>query len=222
KDRTWFFAAFRYTDRSTGVSRNAELLANLNALVPGFVPFDNTGQLKFGSLKVNTQLASKHQFQVTYQRDANREETNFQVNGSNMEINGLGGSTYGARLTSIWDDRMTTKLLVGYNDKSNNPGIDVFEGHLGNGPSRPVHSTSFVSAGRRTGSGRIALLDNIETRSVQPASKTTVSFDTTYFKPAGWLGSHEFQTGVYLQPRLRTTSTTFYSNNGFNLEEVAL
>src|SRR5262245_8963950 len=222
KDKLWFFSAYRYTDRSTGVSRNAELLANLNALVPGFVPFDNTGQLKFGSLKVNTQFTPKHQFQVTYQRDANREETNFQVNGSNMEINGLGGSTYGARLTSIWGDRMTTKLLVGYNDKSNNPSIDVIEGHLSNGPSPPLHSSSFVSAGRRTGSGRIALLDNIDTRSVQPASKTTVSLDLTYFKPAGWLGSHEIQTGVYLQPRLRYTSTTFYSNGGFALEEVAL
>ena len=117
---------------------------------------------------------------------------------------------------------MTTKVLVGYNDKGNNPDIAVFEGHLGNGPSRPVHASSFVSAGRRTGSGRIALLDNIELRNVQPASKTTVSLDLTYFKAAGWLGSHEIQTGVYLQPRLRNTSTTYYSNDGFSLEEVAL
>jgi hypothetical protein len=222
KNKLWFFGTFRYTDRSTGVSRNAELLANLNTLVPGFEPFDNTGKLKFGSLKVNMQLAHKHQFQATYQRDANREETNFQVNGANMEVNGLGGATYGARLTSIWRDRMTTKVLVGYNDKGNNPDVDVFAGHLGNGPSRPVHASSFVSAGRRTGSGRIALLDNIETRAVQPASKTTVSVDLTYFKPAGWLGSHEIQTGIYLQPRLRNTSTTYYSNGGFALEEVAL
>jgi hypothetical protein len=133
KNKTWFFGTFRYTDRSTGVSRNAELLANLNTLVPGFEPFDNTGKLKFRSLKVNTQRTQKHQFQATYQRDANREETNFQVNGANMEVNGLGGATYGARLTSIWRDRMTTKVLVGDNDKGNNPDVGVFEGHLGNG-----------------------------------------------------------------------------------------
>ena len=61
KDRAWFFGTFRYTDRSTGISRNAELLSILDALVPGFQPFDNTGKLKFGSLKVNTQLTPKHQ-----------------------------------------------------------------------------------------------------------------------------------------------------------------
>src|SRR5204862_543436 len=82
---------------------------------------------------------------------------------------------------------------------------------------------TFRYTDRSTGVSRNAeLLANLETRAVQPASKTTVSMDLTYFKPAGWLGSHEIQTGVYLQPRLRNTSTTYYSNTGFALEEVAL
>jgi Carboxypeptidase regulatory-like domain/TonB dependent receptor len=222
KDKAWFFGAFRYTNRMTGISRNDTLLRNLEALVPDFEPFNNEGRLKFGSLKLSSQLAQDHHFQVTYQRDANVEETNFQINGANLEVDGLGGSTYGARLTSVWGDRVTTKVLVGYNDKSNNPSFEVCEGHLGKGPSRPVHDSSFVSAGRRTGSGEIAVLDNLDERTLGPASKTTISLDLTYFRPAGWLGSHEIQTGVYLQPRLRHGVTTFYSNDGFALEEVML
>jgi hypothetical protein len=222
KDKAWFFGTFRYTNRLTGVSRSSALLDNLKALVPGFEPFDNQGRLKFASLKGTTQLTPSQHFQVTYQRDANVEETNFQVNGANMEVTALGGATYGMRLASVWGDRMTTKILVGYNDKSNNSTFDAFSGHLGHGPSRSVHTSSFISTGRRTGSGRIALLDNLDTRTVGPASKTTISADLTYFKPAGWLGSHEIQTGMYLQPRLRHATTTFYSNDGFALEEVAL
>lgn len=222
RSRAWFFGTFRYTSRLTGISRSSALLDNLEALVPGFEPFNNEGRLKFGSLKGTTQLTPNHHFQVTYQRDANVEETNFQVNGANVQITALGGATYGTRLSSVWGDRVTTKILVGFNDKSNNSSIDVFDGHLGSGPSRPVHSSSFVSAGRRTGSGRIALLDNLDTRTLGPASKTTISADLTYFRPAGWWGSHEIQTGMYLQPRLRDATTTFYSNDGFALEEVAL
>ncbi|MBI1872260.1 MAG: TonB-dependent receptor [Acidobacteria bacterium] len=222
KDKAWFFGTFRYTNRLTGVSRSSTLLDNLEALVPGFEPFNNKGRLKFASLKGTTQWTQNHHFQVTYQRDANVEETNFQVNGANVDVTALGGAAYGTRLASVWGDRVTTRILVGYNDKSNNSSFNVFDGHLGNGPSRPVHTSSFISAGRRTGSGRIALLDNLETRTLGPASKTTVSADLTYFKPAGWLGSHEIQTGMYLQPRLRHATTAFYSNDGFALEEVAL
>jgi hypothetical protein len=222
KDKAWFFGAFRYTNRMTGISRNSTLLSSLEALVPGFEPFNNEGRLKFASVKASSQVTTRHHFQVTFQRDANVEETNFQVNGANVEITGLGGATYGARLTSVWGDRVTTKFLVGYNDKSNNPTVDVFEGHLGAGPSRPVHDSSFISAGRRTGSGRIALLDNLDTRALNPASKTTISMDLTYFQPEGWFGSHEIQVGAYLQPRLRHGQTTFYSNDGFAQEEVVL
>ena len=152
RSRAWFFGTFRYTNRLTGISRSSALLDNLEALVPGFDPFNNEGRLKFGSLKGTTQLTPNHHFQVTYQRDANVEETNLQVNGANVQITALGGATYGTRLSSVWGDRVTTKILVGFNDKSNISSIDVFDGHLGSGPSRPVHSSSFVSAGLRTGS----------------------------------------------------------------------
>ena len=144
------------------------------------------------------------------------------MNGGNFELTAQGGSTHAARLTSVWGSQLTTRVLASYNDKTGNSSFDDFENHLGNGgPSRPVHTSSFLSAGRRTGSGSIAVLDNVETRAIDPASKTTISFDATLFQPSGWWGSHELQVGAYLQPRLRNLRTTFYSNGGFALEEVA-
>ena len=222
KNVAWFFGTFRYTQRSTGISRNATQLDNFRALVPSFEPFDNEGRLFYYSLKVNTRFGPNHQFQILTQRDRNREDANFPVSGGNFEVAAAGGSTHAARLTSVWGSQLTTRFLVSYNDKSGLPSFDVFEKHLGNGgASRPVHSSSFLSAGRRTGSGSIAVLDNLETRAVDPASKTTVSFDATFFQPSGWWGSHELQVGTYLQPRLRNVRTTYYSNGGFALEEVA-
>ena len=222
KGVAWYFGTFRYTQRATGISRNATLLENLRALVPSFEPFDNEGRLRYYSVKVNTRVGPNHQFQVLTQRDLNREDANFQVNGGNFELTAQGGSTHAARLTSVWGSQLTTTALVSYNDKTGNPSFDVFAKHLGNGgPSRPVHTNSFLSAGRRIGSGSIAVLDNVETRAVDPASKTTVGFDATFFQPRGWWGSHELQVGTYLQPRFRNVRTTHYSNGGFALEEVA-
>jgi hypothetical protein len=221
KSVAWFFGTFRYTQRTTGISRNATQLDNFRALVPSFEPFDNEGRLRYYSLKVNTQFGPNHQFQVLTQRDRHREDTNFQVNGGNFDVTAAGGSTHAARLTSVWGSQLTTRVLASYNDKSSNPSFDVFEKHLGTGEPCPVHTSSFLSAGRRAGSGIIAVLDSPETRTVDPASKTTVSIDATFFQPSGWWGSHELQVGTYVQPRLRNTRTTFYSNGGFALEEVA-
>ena len=223
KDRAWFFASMRYTDRSTGVSRDATLLGNLNALVPNFQPFDNQGHLKYYFVKGTTQLSPNHQMYGYVQRDGNAEEASFQVDGANFEVSAPGGSAYTGRLTSVWGSRMTTRLLAGYNTKGVNPSFSVFDNHLGTGgPSRPVHPTAFISGGVVQGSGRIAVLDNIPSRNITPASKLTFSADMTYFHTGGRAGSHEIQIGTYLQPRLEARNTIYYSGGGFALEEVVL
>ena len=220
KNEGWFFGTFRYTNRLTGVSRSSTLLDHLEALVPGFEPFDNEGRLKYDSFKGTTQLTPNHQFQVTYQRDANVEDTNFQVNGGNLEVTALGGATYGTRLTSVWGNHVTTRVLVGYNDKSQ---LDV---RCVRGPPRQRTVASCAQllvpvGGPAHRFGTIAVLDNLEIRTLDPPRRRR-SASTTYSRPAGWWGSHELQIGIYLQPRLRNVRTTFYSNGGFALEEVAL
>ena len=223
KDRAWFFASMRYTNRSTGVSRDATLLGNLNALVPSFQPFDNEGHLKYYFVKGTTQLSPNHQMYVYLQRDANSEEASFQVDSANFEVSAPGGSAYTGRLTSVWGSRIATRLLAGYNTKGLNPSFSVFDNHLGTGgPSRPVHPTAFISGGVVTGSGRIAVLDNIPSRNITPASKLTFSADMTYFHTGRGAGSHEIQIGTYLQPRLKAQNTIYYSGGGFALEELVL
>lgn len=223
RDRAWFFASMRYTDRTVGVSRDATLLGNLTALVANFQPFDNKGHLKYYFVKGTTQFSSNHQMYVYLQRDVNAEDSSFQVDGGNFEVSAPGGSAYVARLTSVWGSTMTTRFLAGYNTKGLNPSFSVFENHLGTGgPSRPVHQTAFASAGIVQGSGRIAVLDNIASRNITPASKLTFSADMTYFHAGGWAGSHEIQVGTYLQPRLKAQNTIYYSGDGFALEEMVL
>jgi hypothetical protein len=56
---------------------------------------------------------------------------------------------------------------------------------------------------------------------VTPAKKLTVQADVSWFR-TGWMGSHEFQTGVFMQPLLRLRTETNYLNGGFILEEVRL
>jgi hypothetical protein len=72
------------------------------------------------------------------------------------------------------------------------------------------------------GTGTIATLDNSNNAStVQDNEKLTVSADATYFK-TGWIGTHSFQAGAYLQPLLHSESRTEYVNNGFISEQMVL
>jgi hypothetical protein len=64
------------------------------------------------------------------------------------------------RLTSVWGDSLTSKLLASYNNKGTNTDRGVFDG-LGSGPSRNVTATVVPSAGRLQGTGTIAVLDNL-------------------------------------------------------------
>ena len=63
-------------------------------------------------------------------------------------------------------------------------------------------------------------LNNLFSRSAQPASKFTISGDATYYKSGLW-GAHEFQTGVYLQD-FDYSSTVNYANNGDALNDGVL
>ena len=90
-----------------------------------------------------------------------------------------------------------------------------------NGPTLLVHRDGFLSSGQLVGSGSIAQLNNMPIRNLWPTSKLTLSGDLTYIK-RGWVGSHEIQTGFYLQPRLRVDTIDRYANGGFNVEEAVL
>src|SRR5262245_12975620 len=116
---------------------------------------------------------------------------------------------------------MTTRLGISFNNKTLNGDVSAYDGHQGTGPSMPVHAGVFLSGGRLVGTGEIVELNAILNGFVQPGSRLTTSADLTLFK-RDLLGSHEFQTGMYLQPYMRTSSTNLYANGGFAQQEVVL
>jgi hypothetical protein len=212
RGRAWFFGAFRYTRRNVGISRDATQLSALRTFQSNFTTFDNSSRSKYYYVKGTAQISPKHQLYGFYQYDLNPEEANWAYSASKLYVSTFGGHGTGSRLTSIWSDRLTTKVLVAYNDKSLNGTLSAYDNYPGVGPGIEIYSSAALSAGRLTGSGQIAQLNNLPSRSAQPATKGTFSADATYYL-SSLLGSHELQTGVYMQ-QFGYTSTIEYSNGG--------
>ena len=222
RDRAWFFAAARFSSESAGIGRTQDVVNRLQALRPGFEAFDNKRNQKFWYVKGTFQLTPNHQIYGFAQRDVDPRDSNAADWADPFDVLAFGGYGYGTRLSSVWGSSVTTRVLAAYNNKSINQDFDIFDGRVvDNGPTLLVHRDAFLSSGRLVGSGSIAQLNNMPIRNLWPTSKLTFSADLTYVK-SGWLGSHEFQTGVYLQPRLRVDTIDRYANDGFNVEEAVL
>jgi hypothetical protein len=221
KERLWYYGAYRYSRRSLGISRDEKLLNDLTALQPGFVPFPNEGRLSYYFLKGDAALSSNHQASGFWTRNINPEDANRVSNAESFENQSLGGDAIGGRLNSVWGSTLTTRLMASYNNNTLNRDEGLFDGFLDAGPSQPVHERANLSSGRLVGTGIIATLTNIDSRRLSPATKVTIQGDMTLYKSRGF-GSHELQAGFFLQPKLTNEDRTYYSNNGFALEEVVL
>jgi hypothetical protein len=220
RDKAWFFGSFRYVRRNVGISRDASQLAALNAFKPGFDPFTNDSRSKYYFLKGTAQLTPKHQLTAFYQYDLNPDETNWAYSADKLNVSAFGGNGVSSRLTSIWNDQLTTKVAVSFNDKSLNGSLSAFDGYPGTGPELDIWTSTAVSSGNLSGSGQIGQLNNLYVRSAQPAQKFTISGDATWFK-AGGLGHHEIQAGVYLQ-QFDYSSTSYYANDGDALNDAVM
>jgi len=221
KDRAFFFAAYRYTRRNTGIARTPLQLGRLQGLVPDFQEFDNRSRNSYYYVKGTLQLSPSHQLYAFYQRDLNPEDGDGPTNSRNYAITAFGGQAVGARLSSIWGSSVTTKVLAAWNDKSINGDFSVFKGRDYDDRVINVFDSVNAQQGRLNGVGFLVRQGGAGTLTAQPAEKLSIQGDLTYYK-SGWLGSHEFQTGVFLQPRLGLDSTTRYLNNGFTQENFVL
>ncbi len=220
KDRIWFFASGRYINRNDGISRTATQLANLRAVFPGFKPFDNEARGFVYVTNGTVQLSERHRLFGLIQYDSRTQGGNFQQYGGNYAPSQFGGGAYALRLSSFWSPRLTTRFLISHNTKGSNDNLDVIGG-LGTAPQVDIFTSTNRSAGRLVGNGNIATLNNLGSRSTSPAHKSTISGDLTYYL-SDKVGSHELQTGFYLQPRAAVKTTTYYANNGFTLEDRVL
>ena len=218
RNRAWFFGTYRYENIKAGISRGADQVALLTALVPTFEPYPSvvTGHHYF--LKGTGQLGSRHSVQGSYQYDPQKSG-----GGSALEPEPYVPTTSGGKvnlagqITSLWSSAVTTRFGASYNDKA----LQIFA--QPDVPSRPVHRGIFISSGRATGTGQVATLDNGNAgwSFDQPYYKSTISGDLNYYK-SGWIGSHEFQTGFYWQPNNHQETIQKFANNGFSREEVVL
>lgn len=218
--RFWIYGAYRHTHQSSGIGRSPQQLALLAALKPGFEPFNNRVTANNYYVKVTTQLSSRHQVMGFYEFDRHPEEGNREIYVDNIFVTEAGGAGIGVRVQSTWGSSLTSRIMASYNNKTTNGRFDAFKGYMNEGPSRSVHAGTFISSGRLTGTGEIALMNNVASFGISPASKATFQADVTYYKPR-LLGSHELQTGVFLQS-LNASDEVKYPNGGFAVEELVL
>ena len=132
---------------------------------------------------------------------------------------------YGAKLTSLWGDTVTSTLSASYNKKGGNELDSYYEK---DGPLIELHREAFLNQGVLQGSGAF-LRDGSWTSSgscdacydLDTSSITMIRGDVTWYK-RGWLGTHDFQTGFLAMPRSIYEKNVQYLNDGFILEQRRL
>ena len=213
RDSWWFFGSYRYRSGTFGIGRQADQVADMQALQPSFEPFDNEIAANILFTKVTGQLSPSQQFSAFFNRDSSPYESNGTFNTDRFVKTIIGGKGVSARLNSAWSDRLTSRVAFSWNDKGAltrmvNPGLT----------SQPVFRTAFLSSGQLVGATQRATLGNVASATESPYTKWTVTADTTMYH-TGWIGSHELQAGVFLQPRMTRLDQIVHANNGFGLEE---
>jgi len=220
KQKAWFFVSGRYINRNDGISRTAAQLADLTALDPGYKSFPNQARGFVYLANATVDLTEKHKLYGLVQYDSRTQGANYQWYAGNYAPSQYGGGAYALRLTDLWSARLVTRFLVSYNNKGANTTLGAIGGN-GIVPETDVYSNVVKSGGALVGSGLIATLGDLSSRTVEPSHKATISGDLSYSLP-GYKGSHELATGFYLQPKSTARETTYYSDGGYDLVSEVL
>ena len=198
----------------------APKMDNLKALKPDFEPFNNNSRASSRISKVTAQAVGPARALGRLPDDRQRNNSDRELEAQRLNYSGYGGSLLSGRLNSIWSDRLSSHVLVSWNNKSRE-NEDTWKDLNGSGPQVLVHKSTFISGGVRPGRARIATMNNQQSINLAPAQALTIRADLTYFRD-NWLGSHEFKAGIYAMPDSRYDITNVYQNNGFVLEEARL
>ena len=217
KDRVWFYGSVRYSSLINGISRTADQIATLKAFRPDVQLLDNTTRTFQPFFKITAQLGKNHELTGYFQNDASSFTTDLYNYADRISYDSTGGSIYHAKVSSVWSNSLVTSFSASYNNKSGK-NEHTFDDLDATGPQIRIHRTTSISGGRPVGSGELVRMGNIDEKILEPASMLVFRGDLTYYK-SGWLGSHEFRTGIYAAPALHYDITTNYVNDGFNLEE---
>jgi hypothetical protein len=217
RDRAWFFGSLRVSRVATGIGRIDKQVSDITTYFPGTQLFPNEikGYQPYG--KVTTRIG-QHEIQGIFQRDRTNGQNNWEYLYQPIDAYSNGGNLYSVRGSSAWGNTLTTSFSIGYNNKGGNDEntYSVF-GFEGTGPNIEIYEGTRIASGVITGSGLILEGGNVDFKTLAPASLWLIRGDLTYFKQ-GWMGSHEFQTGLFLEPRNTYDQIRQYSNNGFYQE----
>ena len=217
RDQIWFFGSFRWSSVETAISRIDKQVNDIKGFFPDATLFNQKIEGTQPYVKVTSRLGTAHELSAFYQNDRTNGQSNWEYFYDPINGYGNGGNLYSAKLSSAWGNSLTSTFLVGYNDKGSN-SEDTFSWlnsiHQGQGPGTEIYENTRIASGLITGTGLILQGGNRQTEGIAPASVTLIRGDITWFKP-GWRGSHEFQTGFFIQPRNVYDTNTRYSNDGF-------
>ena len=218
KDRAWFFGSLRVSRVGTGIGRIDKQVSDITSYFPGTQLFPNEIKGYQPYVKVTSRFG-QHELQGLFQRDRTNGQNNWEYLYQPIDAYSNGGNLYTVKGTSAWGNALTTSFSVGYNNKGGNDEntYSVF-GFDGTGPNIEIYEGTRISSGLITGNGLILEGGNVDFKTLAPASLWLIRGDMTYFKQ-GWMGSHEFQTGLFLEPRNTYDQIRQYSNNGFYQEQ---
>jgi len=223
RDRTWFFGAFRFTDNKSGTGRNPEQLAAHRGLFPGATLGDNSisGFQPWG--KVTTKVGVNHDLSGVYQADRLLLKVVGAEDYEQVEVLSTGGPMYGAKLTSVWGQTVTTTFTTSYNTKGGN-SLDSYKGRSFTGPLAEYHREAFLNQGIMQGSGLLSRGGNWASTAcdtcydLDTSSILMLRGDLTWYA-RGWAGTHDVQTGFLALPRNHFDKNIQYLNDGFIFEE---
>jgi hypothetical protein len=222
RDNAWFFGSVRRADLEAGISRTRDNVGNLQMFYPKVDLFNNTTKSWQPYAKVTARLTPSHELAGFYQHDRLQATGDREYDYTRANPFSTGGSLYGGKLTSVWGQRLTSTILVSYNNKGGSDA-STYADYQGSGPDTIYHAGDFANGARIVGTGRLIEGGNLESgaESFVQSSLWTLRADLTYFRE-GWAGSHEFQTGFFGAPRSTYDTENLYINNGFILEERAM
>jgi hypothetical protein len=215
KDRVWFFTSFRKSAVETAISRNQKSVDDIKAYYPNTALFPQQIKGYQPYVKVTSRLGAGHELSGFFQRDRTHGQSNWNYYFDPINVYSNGGNVYSAKLTSAWGSRLTTTLSAGYNNKSGNDN-DTYSafGFDATGPNIVIYDGTRLSSGFITGNSLILEGGNNQSRTYVPASLYLLRGDMTYYQD-GWMGSHEFGTGFFIEPQNIYDQRTDYVNDGF-------
>ncbi len=218
RDKVWFFGSLRVSQVQTSIGRIDKQLSDIHTFFPDRPLFSNQAKGYQPYLKVTSRLGAGHELSTVFQRDRLDGQPNWEWYFDPFDAYSNGGNLYMAKLTSAWRSNISTTFSAGYNDKGGATASTYRAfGFTGSGPRIEVYEGTRLASNLRTGNSLILEGGNLSSETYAPASLWMMRGDLTWFKQ-GLGGSHEVQTGFFLEPRNTYDQIRHYLNDGFTLE----